>query len=301
MKKFIFSLILTALPLGAIAGDLPDRADADASLRLLYNKAAEAGIGSLSRAEKVKWFAEFFNNKERPFPYLIDPLGEGSTGEFDKDPLYRFDGFDCTTFIETVLALSLSSSPEDFRHKMNLIRYKDGRITYESRNHFTSLEWIPNNISQGFLKDATANVALTKTKLAQTYIEKDQWYTFKGEMFSAAARREAKHWAAIRYVSKEDLLNDSELLERIPSGSIFNVVRPNWQLKAAIGTNLDVSHQGILIRENGVVYMIHASNGASRDGSDNQKRVKKDVLTEYVRDVMMKSSTMGGMNILSVP
>ena len=303
MKKTILSIMLVAqLPFSmAMAGDLPERTDADGSLQTLFSFSTDAHLEKRSSATRIKWFAEFFYNKTRPFVYLPDPLGEGASGEFDKDPLYRFDGFDCTTFIETVLALSLSKSPEDFREKMNLIRYKDGRITYENRNHFTSLDWIPNNAKQGFIRDITANIAGSKVKRSQTFIEKDGWYTFKGEAFSQAARRESKAWASIPYISKEDLLDDTNILNRIPSGTIFNVVRPNWSLKQVIGTDLDVSHQGVLVRENGVLYMIHASNGASRDGSDDKKSVKKDVLIEYLRNVMMKSPTMAGMNILAVP
>lgn len=48
---------------------------------------------------------------------------------------------------------------------------------------------------------------------------------------------------------------------------------------------MDVSHQGFLIRENGVLYMVHASNGMGRDGSDNY----------------MGKESMAGFNILALP
>ena len=43
-------------------------------------------------------------------PYIADPLGEGEGT--DADPLVRYDAFDCLTFVEEVLALSLAGAPE---------------------------------------------------------------------------------------------------------------------------------------------------------------------------------------------
>ncbi|MNT78847.1 hypothetical protein D3C72_2181220 [compost metagenome] len=107
-----------------------------------------------------------------------------------------------------------------------------------------------------------------------------------------------KSWARVRYIGKKDLLNE-KVLSRIPSGAIFNVVRPAWDLKEAVGTALDVSHQGFVVQENGETYIIHASNGRGRDGQDDSMRVKKDLLREYVEQVMMNSPTTAGMNFLT--
>ena len=42
-------------------------------------------------------------------PYVVSPLGEGA-GE-DTDPRIRFDAFDCTTFVETTMALLFFARP----------------------------------------------------------------------------------------------------------------------------------------------------------------------------------------------
>ena len=76
--------------------------------------------------------------------YISSPLGEGVTP--DDDPLIRYDAFDCTTFVETVLA---DSDVE----KLTKIRYKDGKADFIKRNHFIETDWLKNNsnISTNFI------------------------------------------------------------------------------------------------------------------------------------------------------
>lgn len=92
-------------------------------------------------------------------PYVPDPLGEGFAP--DADPLIRFDAFDCTTFVETVLA-------DGNINKLNKIRYKDGKINFINRNHFTESDWLSNNsdivqnISQKYGKTAVRKVNINR-------------------------------------------------------------------------------------------------------------------------------------------
>ena len=72
-------------------------------------------------------------------PYMNSPLGEGVMP--DSDPLIRFDAFDCTTFVETVLA-------GGDVNKLNKIRYKNGNVGFLNRNHFIESDWLINNAVQ---------------------------------------------------------------------------------------------------------------------------------------------------------
>lgn len=256
-------------------------------------------LKTLSVRERAVFYAYLFLNNKTP--YVADPLGEGPAGAIAKGPLYRFDGFDCTTFVETVMALSLSRNPEEFKSRINQIRYKNAAVSYETRNHFTSVDWIPNNVASGFVKDITVETAGINTKWSQTWIDKAGWYAKKGEEYQDIGEDIPLTLAQLPYIGKEDLLNKPELINKIPSGSIFNLVRPNWDLTKAAGTHMDVSHQGYLIRENGVLYMVHASNGMGRDGSDNYMGVKKEALASYISRVMLSKASMAGFNILALP
>lgn len=266
------------------------------ALSFLFSETNRSTMEAVAIKERVRFLtALFVNNKT---PYVIDPLGEGPEGVVSQGPLYRFDGFDCTTFVETVLALSRSSTPEEFKTLMNRIRYKDGIVSYQTRNHFPSVDWIPNNTKAGFVRDITVLVGGDQTRWSETLIEKENWFSMKGPEFAEMGKGFGKEMGRLPYLAKADLLNAS-LVDRIPSGTIFHVVRPNWNLRAVIGTDLDVSHMGFLIREGGVLYMVHASNGL-RDGGEDYRGVKREPLRDYVERVMMKSPTMAGLNILGI-
>ena len=246
---------------------------------------------------RIIFFAQYFLGQRSP--YIANPLGEGPQGEFDQAPLYRFDGFDCTTFVETILALSLSRSVEEFDRNLKQIRYKDGLVGYQTRNHFPSIDWIPNNSAQGFVKDITAEIDPVNFKTSRTWIQKDEWVRMKGVDFAQMSFEFSKQWAEINYLPKEQILSQSEVFDRIPEVAIFHIVRPQWNLQKAIGTHLDVSHMGFLIRERGEFILLHASNGV-RDGGGDYKGVKRESLRDYIERVMMKSPTMAGINLLKI-
>jgi len=94
-------------------------------------------------------------------PYVADPLGEGRG--FDKDPVVRYDLFDCLTFVEEVLALSLSGDPIHAGAVRTKLRYSGNNIYYKYRKHFMELQWIPDNVRAGWLKDTTAEYGPTTT------------------------------------------------------------------------------------------------------------------------------------------
>ena len=82
-------------------------------------------------------------------PYTINPLiGSADTPEVFTVSL---DGFDCVTYIETILALARASSVDDFSEWLRKIRYEGGRVTWDRRNHYMT-NWIRNNARAGTLR-----------------------------------------------------------------------------------------------------------------------------------------------------
>lgn len=213
-------------------------------------------------------------------PYVGGGLGEGEQGKYDKDPLVRFNEFDCTTYVETILAGVMSSSENDFMSSLLSFRYKDSNVTFISRNHFPSLDWIPNN--QDKLKDITQLVAQKSLMTAEAIIDKTSWYQ-KMEKKNLHCDKDLSaqcddlldqlhgegdaflpEVASLDYVPLTALYLpsdkvDQSILDRIPSGSVISMVRPNWELKQWIGTNMNVSHQGFAIRKEGQLLLRHAS------------------------------------------
>lgn len=88
--------------------------------------------------------------------YLASPLGEGQG--IDPDPLIRFDAFDCTTYVETVMAMSLSRSKQDVLPILNHIRYSKGQVDFNSRRHLPAFQWLDELTDKQVLMDVTAGL-----------------------------------------------------------------------------------------------------------------------------------------------
>jgi len=93
-------------------------------------------------------------------PYVDDPLGEGFG--VDPDPIARYDAYDCLTFLEEVLALSMSGEPYHAALVRSGLRYGENPIAYANRRHFMALQWIPGNTADGWLRDTTAEYGDSK-------------------------------------------------------------------------------------------------------------------------------------------
>lgn len=222
--------------------------------------------------ERIASISSFFIGKRA----ILGPLGEGDYDIFDKDPLFSFTFFDCTTFVETVMALSLSHDFDEFLDNLIKIRYQNGNISFKNRNHFISLDWIPNNTSWGVLKDLTAEIGPTLEAIAT--IDKKNWFkklnlsnirgrddlseTEKLELLeSLRALGEEFHPtpSKILFIDIKSIFENPKILNSIPSGSIISIVKPNWDLRSSIGTHLNVSHQGLAIWKSGSLFYRHAS------------------------------------------
>lgn len=191
-------------------------------------------------------------------PYKLGPMGEGPDGEYDRGPLEDEREVDCTTYVEQVLARALAPSAAGVPDVLRRIRYKDGVIRYENRNHFTEADWIPNNVAAGFLRDITRRIAGSRTKVAVKTVSKSAWYAAKtaaqlrGFDGETPVQREARaaRWralgaglpdetVALPYLPIEDL---PALLWRIPSGTVVNLVR-----EPQAGKPTMISHQFFIV------------------------------------------------------
>ncbi|MBI4424609.1 MAG: DUF1460 domain-containing protein [Elusimicrobia bacterium] len=235
-------------------------------------------------------------------PYRLGPLGEGEGGEFDRDPLVNFREADCTTFIEQVLGLSLEADWPRSQELLRKIRYRDGRVAYEARNHFPETDWIPNNIRAGFLSDVTRAVAGRRARWAFKTIDKRAWYLAKSttdlEGFAAEPEaerlRRVERWRALGqglksenarlpYVPLEDL---AEVLPRVPSGAIGNVVRESLPDKPVL-----VTHQVLLLQKPAGTIVRHAAYG---------KRVEDVPAAEYFARLKDAKWRVLGVNLNAV-
>jgi hypothetical protein len=264
-------------------------------------------------------------------PFGDGPLGEGKDGKYDNDPLFRTDLFDCTTYVETVMAIAIvetttisnldprfqGAKQEIILKMLNRIRYKNGDVEYLKRNHFADLDWIQNNADENFISDDTKNI-FPKALIARAIIDKAAWYAKHDikrlkrddlkddakEMLLEDLRESTAdivpEISEIPYIPLTALFTkkdgdsyeaNNRLFNRILSGSIINIVRPNWNLVDSIGTHMNISHQAFLIKKDGILLI--------RQASLKDKKVSEMPLTEYLRP-FMNSPTIKGINILRV-
>lgn len=71
------------------------------------------------------------------------------------------DGFDCVTYVETVLALARACDPGTFADELRRIRYDDGRVEWSRRNHYMT-DWVRRNARAGLVRPVAAGALATR-------------------------------------------------------------------------------------------------------------------------------------------
>ena len=201
-------------------------------------------------------------------PYVAGTLDENSSEEL----VIRTDALDCTTFVETVLALCIADRRDarsfaGFKKALTDVRYREGVLNgYASRLHYFT-DWIRDNELMGFVKECTSETACCQSKelwldFMSTHVESYQPMKNDASLVAKIASLE-KAWQGVQisYVPKDKLNLSSEEL-KIKNGDIL-----------AITTNikgLDVVHVGFAFWKSGKLHLLHASSIAKKVIEDPQ-------------------------------
>jgi hypothetical protein len=171
---------------------------------------------------------QFLGQIYKPYPLI---------GSVDTPEVFTasLNGFDCVTYIETILALSRSSTVADFVEWLRKIRYEEGRIQWDRRNHYMTA-WIRNNERGGIIHPVGNGVpAVTKERRLDV-------------VPGLAAKR-----TRLQCVPKSSL---PALKSHLQTGDLI--------FFASTRKNLDIFHCGIIVRDGRRILMRHASR--SRGG-----------------------------------
>jgi hypothetical protein len=238
----------------------------------------------VSVEKKIIAYSSFFVGK----PLLNGALGEGVLSEFDQGPLFRNDAFDCVTLVSTVLAMSFANNFYEFKEKLVQLNYLNAGCAYRFRHHFVSVDWNLENEKQGFVKDITESIVdesnNSVAEIASAFIDRPNWFLHRSaddikrcdqieneqqaktlllklKGFSEKARGV---YAATPYLPLNRLFHingavNKTIWDQIPSGVVVEIVRPNWQMRDKIGTNLNISHMGFVFRKGDTLIFRHAS------------------------------------------
>ena len=209
-----------------------------------------------------------FAKKMLGTPYVAGTLDVNN----EETLVVHLDKVDCTTLVETVLALAIADQQgkqnfEAFKEALMLVRYRDGHLAgYSSRLHYFS-DWIKNNEAKGLVRECTSDTKISlSSKLSLNFMSthSDSYLPMKKDtsLISQVALFE-KAWQGVevRFIPKEKLNQSSNEL-KIKNGDIL-----------AITTNikgLDVVHVGFAYWKQGKLHLLHASSVAGKVIMDNQ-------------------------------
>lgn len=192
--------------------------------------------------------------------YMNSPLGEGVLP--DDDPLMRLDAFDCTTFVETVLA-------GGDKHRLMQIRYKNGEVGFATRNHFIESDWLANN--SDIVRNASAEYATTRVR--HVVIDKQNWFKVVHDLDIVVQPVAVD----LEYVPYEYA---TEIKISRPVLVLFVADNPNF--RDTIGTDLAVVHMGIWL-----------PNGKLRHASRKRGMVVDVDMDEYMAQRMKNKQNLG--------
>lgn len=214
-------------------------------------------------------------------PYVAKTLEIGETESL----VINFQGLDCTTFVENVLAFSLMLQNKQkefnsFIDHLETIRYKDGKLNgYASRLHYFS-EWIANNEQKGLLQDITSQIGGVESSKPINFMSTHrELYPFLKDADNyrkIQASEEFLKSQSICILPQEQVKTQEHLIQ---SGDII-------ALTTSI-KGLDITHTGIATREaDGRIHLLHASTGSM------EVEVSKLPLADYLKGIKGNTGIM---------
>ena len=255
MNRWMITLLALVFALGMQAQNI-EYSKEDSALVVKLLKEAPTQRGNENRIF-------YFGKKFLGLPYVAHTLELGDTEHL----IVNLHGLDCTTFVETLYALTRTTlngrySWRDYAHHLEDLRYRNGVLgDYSSRLHYIS-EWIVNNRSRGNLMEVTgdlphADYQVKTINFMSTH--KDSYQSLKSD--SAMVEKIKGYEIGYRnhrtpYV-KKTWFGDKKLKAALKSGDFIGLVTKI--------EGLDISHLGIIEKdEKGEIYLLDASMSGGR-------------------------------------
>lgn len=201
--------------------------------------------------------------------FLGAPYVAGTLENNDTETLtINLDEFDCTTLVETVMALAITvnerrQSWRDFVYNLQRIRYRGGQPdSYASRLHYIS-DWIIDNTHRGNFREVTST-----SDLATYEVKTIDFMSSNRELYPALADD-----ALFNAIKNVEIGYRSHRYPIIKTGRIGKAMKGFLETGdiVAITTGkkgLDVSHMGIIVDVKGVKHLLHASSAAGKVSID---------------------------------
>lgn len=200
----------------------------------------------------------FYAHKLEGTPYV------GHTLEGDEEKLtINIDELDCTTFVETLYALSRTTltgrySWRDYAKNLEDLRYRRGEMgDYSSRLHYIS-DWIIDNSNRGNIVDVTRDIECVRYKIKDINFMSKHRSSYKSLATDDKMLEKIKNFEIgyrnhrFPYIKKEQL-NSKDVRKVVKRGDFVGLVTRT--------EGLDISHLGIIeLDEKGNPVLLDASS-----------------------------------------
>jgi len=180
-------------------------------------------------------------------------------GDADSPEVFviNLEAVDCFTFIDYIEAMRRSHSFMEFRENLRKVRYQSGMISFKNRNHFFT-DW--REFNPDVLEDVTAKISYGNShKVVKQLNRKDDGTYFLPGI--PVTERE------VVYIHSDMI--DDEVLGNLSTGDYIGMYS-----KIA---GLDVSHTGMILREQDRIKLRHASS------LQKHRRVVDEDLRKYLK------------------
>lgn len=196
--------------------------------------------------------ALFFLN----FPYVSHTLE--MPGE--ENLVVNLREFDCTTFVESVIALVRTTRSESpgfgtFLNELQCIRYRDGNLQgYASRLHYTS-DWLYDNEKKGFLKNSSAGSGGIREEKTIDFMttHRDAYRQLKNDdvllQEIQVIENDINGRNGFYYLPKESIAGRASMIPHMSMVAFTTSIK-----------GLDVTHMGFAFQEEDRLTFIHASS-----------------------------------------
>lgn len=262
MIKKLFLLLLAIIPACLFAQQVDYQKSDSQKVMALFQKAKTLKDKSTSS------YILFFARQLKGIPYVAKTLEKNK----EEKLVVNLRGLDCTTYVETVLALTRSMKQNkptfaNYCNNLRLIRYKDGIVSYPTRQHYFTY-WIQQKTKAGIVKDIQSpNPPFSAIQTVHAdYMTNhlSQYPMLKGKpnwVKQIAAMEKSITGLKVRYIPKSKVDNTKLLRQTIHDGDIICIITKK--------PGLEISHLGIAAWHNDGLHMINASSLYHKVVEDN--------------------------------
>ena len=256
MKRLTMLLLTACLWLGMQAQGV-EYTKADSALVVQLLKEAQTERGTENRVF-------YFGKKFMGLPYVAHTLEKGDQEHL----IVNLHELDCTTFVETVVALSMCDRQDkrtfdDYCKNLSKVRFRGGNMTdYTSRLHYFTW-WAADNEQLGIVEDISPKVA--------------PWGAFTAVQTIGINYMSAHPTLYKQLKNHPNFVPVIKKMEDESKGKTFRYIPKknlSWQQSTALGVihdgdivamltdsdGLDTRHIGIAFWQNGRLHLLHASS-----------------------------------------